>query len=135
MNFFRKLMYGRYGGDQLSIALMILSIVLMIILQIVALALNFIWIEILAYIPLAFAVFRIFSRNLYKRQQENQKFLKLWAPIQSAVKFQRTKWKDRKTHKYFTCPNCKAKLRVPRQGGKKLRITCTKCKTDFEVKA
>ena len=135
MNFFRKLMNGRYGGDQLSIALLVLSIVLMALLRLLALALNFAGIELLAYLPMIFAVFRIFSRNIYKRQQENQKFLKFWQPIQSSLKFSKTKWRDRKTHKYFTCPNCKAKLRVPRQGGKKIQVTCAKCKTRFSGKA
>ena len=39
-----------------------------------------------------------------------------------------------KTHKYFTCPNCRQKLRVPKGNGR-ITITCPKCKTQFKGKS
>ena len=38
-----------------------------------------------------------------------------------------------KTHKYFSCPKCKARLRAPRGKGR-LRITCRTCGEVFEKK-
>ena len=35
-------------------------------------------------------------------------------------------WRERKTHRYFKCPNCKTMVRVPKGKGK-IVITCTRC--------
>lgn len=50
--------------------------------------------------------FRMFSKNIYKRYAENQKYAQLIAPITKKVNFFKKKRKD-KTHKYYKCPTCK----------------------------
>lgn len=135
MNFLRKFMYGRYGSDQLNIALIVLSILLMIILRIVAALTGLIWIVYLDWFPILWALFRILSRNIQKRRMENEKFLKLWGPIQSRIKYNIEKFRMRKAYKYFNCPNCGTHLRVPRQGGKILAVNCNKCGHHFNKKA
>jgi hypothetical protein len=37
------------------------------------------------------------------------------------------------TKKIFSCPQCTQKLRIPIKPGKTLRITCHKCKAQFDV--
>lgn len=37
------------------------------------------------------------------------------------------------TKKVFRCPQCHQKLRVPIKPGKTLRVTCNKCKVQFDV--
>ena len=39
-----------------------------------------------------------------------------------------------RAYKHVRCTSCKQKMRVPRGKGK-LRVTCPKCRTKFEVKS
>lgn len=126
MNWLRNFMYGRYGTDQLSYAL----IGLYFILSIIAGFSRRTVFMFIAYIPIIYFFFRTFSRNIYKRQEENYKFLQFWNPIKSKIMQQVNLIKGSKTHKYFKCPNCKQTVRVPRGKGK-IRITCPKCRTEF----
>lgn len=132
MDWLKKFMYGRYGGDNLSRALLILSFVLLIILGFLPKSLFAL--EIIAYIPTAICIFRIFSRNIYKRQQENYKYLQIENRAKIWLQRKLNRIKDSKTHKYFTCPDCKQKLRVPRGQGK-ISITCPKCRKTFKAKS
>lgn len=127
MNIFRKFMKGRYGGDQLSVVLLLLSILLTLVGRLTKLSL-FIFIS---YIPLLISVYRMFSKNISKRRMENYKFSIYLSPIYSRYKSIQRRFKDRRTHKYFKCPNCKRKLRLPKGKGK-IIITCPKCKEKFE---
>ena len=75
MDRLRRFMFGRYGGDELSKALLVLSFILLLIMNFVPKDLRFL--TILAYIPVIICMFRIFSRNIYKRRNENYKYLKI----------------------------------------------------------
>lgn len=132
MNWFRKFMYGRYGVDEFSVALLGLSFVLMFIFGLFPGFLKIL--SLIAYIPLIFYIFRTFSKNIFKRQQEYYKYLAFKNNLLSKLKRQQKKMKDLKTHKYFKCPNCNQELRVPRGNGK-ITITCPKCKTSFKGKS
>jgi len=118
-NFFRQFMQGRYGTDKLNLALLgaglVCSILSAIFSWFAAVRLLF---TLLSYICLFWVIFRCFSRNTYKRYQENRKFLLL---------FQRLK--DRE-HRYYDCPRCRQQVRVPRGKGK-ISITCPKCREKF----
>ena len=70
-------------------------------------------------------MYRMFSRNLPKRQAENQRFLNWWRPIGNRLSGVKQRRLD-KDHKYFTCKNCKTICRVPAGKGK-IEITCPKC--------
>ena len=84
-------------------------------------------------IAIAFIVhmyFRVFSRNVSKRYEENQKFLNFrydWT-----VKWNRKKkhFEQRKMYKFYNCPMCRQEVRVPRGHGK-ICITCPKCREEF----
>ena len=132
MNWLKKFMYGRYGGDQLSRALLILSFILIIIAGF--LPSNLSSLVVIGYIPTVICIFRIFSKNIFKRKQENYKYLKWENSVTKWVKQKLNRAKDSKTHKYFTCPDCKQKLRVPRGQGK-ISVTCPKCKKSFKAKS
>ena len=83
-------------------------------------------------IAIAFIVhmyFRVFSRNVSKRYEENQKFLNFrydWT-----VKWNRKKkhFEQRKMYKFYKCPMCRQEVRVPRGHGK-ICITCPKCREE-----
>lgn len=131
-NFRAKLiqfMYGRYGIDQLYYALTILCFTLMIINSFLQ---NIIF-SLLVWVILVIAIFRAFSKNIYKRQRENLAFLKIWNPVKSKLKISILRVKEFKTKRYRTCPNCKVVLRLPRKKGKHI-VECPHCHKDFSVR-
>ena len=132
MNFLRRLFAGRYGSDQLSMFLMLLSLLLSIILQLIGIPLGIPFISLIAWIPLIFAIYRMFSKKIEVRSMENYKFMMKISPLYKwwLKKCERMKDKD---HRYYKCPKCKAVLRVPRGRGK-IRITCPKCRFEFVKK-
>ncbi|MFQ9473608.1 MAG: hypothetical protein ACLR0P_10950 [Oscillospiraceae bacterium] len=77
-----------------------------------------------------YALFRMFSRNIPARQREYYAFLKVWTPVGDWFRFQKRKFSDRKTFRYFRCPNCGQQLRAPRGRGK-IQVTCQKCRKEF----
>ncbi len=127
MNWLKKIMVGRYGGDQLSMVLIILSLILTFAGQLSKIPL----ISLLAYIPLGISIYRMFSKDLAKRRMENYKFAMLISPVYSWFEKTKKHLKDKKTHRYYKCPNCKSTLRLPKGKGK-IIITCPKCDTKFE---
>ena len=132
-NFLQRLMYGRYGSDQLNISLLILFwlfwlVDLLVANRVVSLVLN-----ILAWVAILFAIFRMMSRNYGRRHQENEAFLRLAGPVLSLFRRKFTQLRDR-DHAYFKCPTCSTTLRVPRGKGK-ISITCRNCGTVFQEKS
>lgn len=120
-----RFMYGRYGSDQLNIALIIFSLILSIVMRFTP-----VWyLGYLCYIPLGVSIWRMFSRNVEARRKENFMFLKIIWPFKRWTSNTSRKVKDT-THKYYKCPKCKATLRVPKGRGK-IQITCTRCKHEF----
>ena len=130
MNWLKKFMQGRYGGDQLSLALLVLSIILSLIGGLSKIT----FIAGLSYIPFVISIFRMFSKDISKRSMENYKFSMAFSPIYKKYLGLKNRIKDRKTHKYIKCPNCKQKLRVPKGKGKIL-VTCSKCNHKFYKKS
>ncbi len=132
---FRNFMMGRYGNDHLNMALMIASLALGILSMMFAGVVDAIF-ALLQFIFLCFWLFRAFSRNFQKRQRENMSFLRVWTKVKnkfSAVSGFVNRLKDRE-HRYFKCPDCKSRLRVPKGRGN-ITITCPKCKTKFDKKS
>ncbi len=78
-------------------------------------------------------IFRVFSRNVAKRQAENTRFLYRKQRIKRWFDAKKQQWKDRKTYKYFRCPQCRQRMRAPRHKGK-IRVTCSKCQHVFLTK-
>lgn len=124
-----RFMLGRYGQDSLNAALCILALLLIFVAAFVPGR----WPSLTALLPLGWATFRVYSKNLAKRREENAKWLKLTAPIRKSWRLRRTKWADRKSYRYFICPRCRETMRVPRGKGK-IEITCRKCGARFQRK-
>ncbi len=122
-----RFMYGRYGADQLGRAL------LWVYLAVVIAAIFFRPLYFLALALVGWMLFRIFSKNIYKRQQENQKYLRFSGKFKGWFGLQKNKFRDRKTHRYRKCPHCRATLRLPNKKGKHT-VCCPKCRRDFNVK-
>lgn len=114
----RRFMAGRYGTDKLSLFMLVVSLVLSIIGSFVRVPVLNLLITAVSYILMFWAIFRSFSRNTYKRYQENRKFMQIFDRL-----------KDRE-HRYYDCPNCRQPVRVPRGKGK-IAITCPRCRERF----
>lgn len=129
MNMLRRLMYGRYGSDQLSFFLLIVYLVLGLLSGLPHLHfLNWIGLAVLFW-----DVYRMFSRRIDRRRAENAKFLALTGPALRWARMRRTIYRD-KEHRYFKCPNCGQYLRVPRGKGK-ITVNCRNCGVSFEEKS
>lgn len=115
---FARFMTGRYGTDKLNTVILTAGVILCLISAFVKSPVADLTLTTLAYGLMFWAMFRTFSRNTYKRYQENRKFLMLLDRI-----------KDRQ-HRYFECPRCHQPVRVPKGKGK-IAITCPKCKEKF----
>jgi ribosomal protein L37AE/L43A len=128
-----RFMVGRNGNDQLNLFLYAVDAVLLIAATLIGGQVGrWMWAAVLAL--LGYIYFRMFSRNLTKRREENGKFLRLLYSVQAGLKIRREKWVQRKDYKFFTCPSCKTTLRVPRGNGK-IKIVCRKCGNSFTGKS
>lgn len=122
-------MYGRYGMDEFSQFLFALYL----IIALFNLFIRSNIINILIYAIIVVMFFRIFSKNIYKRQRENEKFMKLWRPVKSKASLAFRRIKEIKTKRYRKCPYCKSVLRLPRKKGKH-KVECPRCHKEFEVR-
>lgn len=126
MNFLRRFMMGRYGSDQLNLALLIGGLVILAIQWVTGWRL----LGILVFALLILCYCRMLSRNIQARYAENQKFLQWWNPIRHKGNDFKVRFASRKTHRYYKCPQCGKRLRVPRGRGK-INIACPQCRTQF----
>lgn len=138
-----NLFYGTYGFDLLSLFLVLLSILF-----------NFSrYTYLLGTFLLFIAIYRAFSKNIYKRKSELDKFLsitnnflgKFGKQLPSTLPnfslnnlpliFQQLKnyLNYKKQYKIIKCPQCSQKLRLPRGKGS-IIVTCKKCKNEFKSK-
>ena len=133
LDWFRRIMIGRYGVDQLTWAL----VAGYFTCRLLWLLTHWGWLTWAGLLLLLVAAGRIFSRNFPRRQAENRTFLRVWYRLCTfGRRLQETiaRWRGWmaawRTHKIFSCPSCHQKLRVPR-GRSKIAISCPKCHTQF----
>jgi len=126
-----RIFNGRNGIDIISLCALMLALLFM----------PYKWTWLLAVALIGYALFRCFSKNIYKRRQEVWKFqnglmrfaqffARNTAGMRNFFKYISLKWKNRKTTVYFKCPKCRKILSLPRHKGK-LAVTCTVCGHEF----
>ena len=152
MNFRNRLyrfMQGRNGADEFSKFLNRLSLVFLVLAILFSIltvafvrhAMNAAVVFRILYfifyaIGLALLIwcnFRMFSRNVAKRQKENTQYLYRRQKVRRFIENKKQEWKDRKTYRYFKCPKCGQRMRAPRHKGK-IRVTCNQCGNIFITK-
>ena len=130
---FARFMAGRNGNDQLNVFLLIVDVALLLIAEIFSRRLGRVLCPAMLVL-LGYTYFRMFSRNVAKRREENGRYLRRKAKVQSALRLRKERWVQRKDYKFFCCPSCKSVMRVPRGRGK-IRIVCRKCGNSFTGKS
>lgn len=141
------MLYGSYGFDLLSLFLLILGSLF-----------NFSkYTSPLGLLIFIVVLFRAFSKNIFKRTNELNKFIDILnkplgkfnkqipynlprATFDSFISSfnilkgdMNRKIQYKKQYKILKCPNCKQKLRVPRgKGG--MTVTCKKCSHKFHAR-
>jgi ribosomal protein L37AE/L43A len=134
--YFRKI----YGMDALSCGCILMSVIINLIAMLCALA-GHAWSDkwtILVYIPLAICLFRCLSTRRNRRAAENDWFIqglesmftKKPKPVYGQNYRMESEIDDRRSHKFFKCPACRQKIRVPRGKGR-IEITCPRCGDRF----
>ncbi|MBQ8305271.1 MAG: hypothetical protein IJX90_03530 [Blautia sp.] len=128
---FERFMQGRYGVDPLvrftlsaALVMIVLSF-LLVRVPVVGSLFNF-----LGILGIVYTYFRMFSKNISARYDENRKFLEKTAGLRRKLNREKNLMNERKINHIYTCPGCKAKLRAPKGKGK-IEITCPKCHTKF----
>ena len=122
----QRFMYGRYGMDGLGKFMSWTSIILLLCSMLFG-------IDILYFVSVALLVwcyFRMFSRNVQKRYQENCVYYRYVNIVGDFFKRQKSYMKQSKTHHIYKCPQCKQKIRIPKGKGK-VAIRCQRCGTEF----
>ena len=73
---------------------------------------------------------RMFSKNVGKRYQENQVYLRLRFYVTEYFRKIKFRFTEGRKYRVFKCPGCGQKVRIPRGHGK-VSVHCPKCGTDF----
>ena len=123
-------MAGRRGADELSLALLVAGVVLSMLSSILRLEILYL----LGTAAYLLSIFRMLSRNVEKRYAENVKFLSFWRKLTTGIRQFFVRLKNSRSYKYFKCPECNARLRLPRKVGE-VTVTCGKCHHAFKKKA
>ena len=136
---FREMLFrffrGRYGVDALNKFMFWVYVAIYALLFVVELFTNhpiLLLVHLLLIVMTVVLFARMLSRNIYKRQEENRKYLALRAKVIDWFRLQKNKYRDRKTHVYRKCPTCKAVLRLKKIKGKH-RASCPRCANSFDV--
>ena len=119
-------MMGRNGVDELARFESIFVWVLLLVS-----IFSRMWIlDLLAMALIVHMYFRILSRDVSKRYEENQKYVNF--RYNAVVKWDKKKKRiaQRRKYRFYKCPMCRQEVRVPKGHGK-IQITCPKCRETF----
>ncbi len=128
-----QFMIGRNGNDELNRFLLAVDMVLILLSVIFSRGIGRI-LSPIALVLLGFTYYRMFSRDLIRRSDENARYFRIRERVLSVLRVRKEQWVQRKDYKFFVCPACKATLRVPKGRGK-IKIVCRKCGNSFMGKS
>ena len=124
-----RFFYGRNGVDSLNKFIFVLYLASTLAYIIT----NHISAIILESVFLFILIYRTLSKKLYNRQRENEIYLNIIKLIKRPFLRFAHRIRDRKTHVYKKCPNCKKILKLKRVKGNHT-VKCPNCKNTFNIK-
>ncbi|MBQ8684134.1 MAG: hypothetical protein IJ518_06445 [Clostridia bacterium] len=127
-----RFMAGRYGMDSFGRFLMGLYLGLWVLSLFFPRGLTEFILSMATTAVLVVLVWRMLSRNIPRRQAENQWFLRWWYPTADWLRRQKDRLRDIRRCRYRRCPHCKAWLRLPIKRGRRT-VTCARCRTLFKA--
>ena len=119
-------MQGRYGSDELNMALFVVFLVFWVISLLTKKSIFYT----IGTLFLIYSLYRSFSRDHIKRSAERLWYLKLVDKVKRFPRQLKLRWEQRNTHKFFYCKQCGTMIRVPKGQGQ-IEITCPKCGNKF----
>ena len=128
---FNRFMQGRYGVDafaRFTMGVALVAIILSIFFR--SGSRMGALLDTVGLLVLLYTYYRMLSRDIQKRYQENQKYLSITSGIRQKFNREKNIMQQRKDYHIYSCPNCKQKIRIPRGKGK-IEIDCPKCHTKF----
>ena len=128
-----QFMIGRNGNDELNRFLLATDMVLILLSVIFSRGIGRV-LSPIALVLLGFTYYRMLSRDLIRRSDENARYFRLRERFLGMIRVRKEQWVQRKDYKFFVCPACKATLRVPKGRGK-IKIVCRKCGNSFMGKS
>ena len=127
---FSKFMQGRYGVDSLSRFLSIVLLVIIILGMFIRIPLS----GTITLVILVILYWRMFSRNIPKRYEENQKFLQIRDKLLGRFSDFGSNMSQMKDYHIYKCPRCNQKIRIPRGKGH-IMVRCPRCGYEFHKKS
>lgn len=127
---FSKFMQGRYGVDSLSRFLSIVLLAIIILGMFIRIPLS----GTITLVILVILYWRMFSRNIPKRYEENQKFLQIRDKLLGRFSGFGSNMSQMKDYHIYKCPRCNQKIRIPRGKGH-IMVRCPKCGYEFHKKS
>ena len=121
--YMQKFMVGRNGRDELQVVVLYVSFCLYAIASVFEKLMPVLALKWLGWLGVVYSLYRFCSKDVYRRREENRKFLQ-------EIEFYKLRISVRKTHKIYRCKGCGRKIRVPKGKGK-IEITCPLCGNKF----
>ena len=121
--YIQKFMIGRNGRDDLQVTVFYASLILYAFASVFDRLIPFPIFKVIGWLGVFYSLYRFCSKDVYRRREENQKFLR-------EIEFLKLRISVRKTHKIYRCKGCGRKIRVPRGKGK-IEISCPLCGNKF----
>lgn len=125
----QRFFYGRNGVDKFNRFIFLLYFISFIVYLFV----KHYTVLIVSSILLIIYFYRMLSKKLYKRQKENEIYLKITSSIKRPFLRFFHRIRDRKTHVYKKCPNCKKILKLRKVKGSHT-VKCPVCNNHFNIK-
>ena len=123
-------MQGRYGVDSLS---RFLSVVLLAFI-VIGVFIRIPFSGMITFAILAVLYWRMFSRDIPKRYEENQKFLQIRDKLLGRFSNFGSNMSQLKDYHIYKCPRCNQKIRIPRGKGH-IMVRCPRCGYEFHKKS
>lgn len=120
---------GRNGVDQLGRVVTFVTLAVLVVSMFTHGRVSEV-LFILALLGIVYMYFRMFSKNVAKRREENAKFMQKTYSMRTWFRGLGERWRQRREYKFFRCPGCGTLLRVPRGKGR-IKIVCRKCGNSF----
>lgn len=128
-SFLYKFFNGRYGTDQFEYFLFAVYAVLCLINAFLLIGI----VQLITWLLFVYIIWRMMSRNHYKRRRENEVFLKIFNSVKVSFKLFFDRIRYVRSARFRRCKHCKAIIKLPVKRGKH-SVKCPKCTKSFDVR-